>query len=742
MSEVVPLITCGTDGQYRCDDDTLAWLDSIAGPVGVVAVAGKYRTGKSLLLNCICQTEPGDGFSVGSTVQACTKGLWIYRGVLKGAKCSILCVDTEGIDALDADSTHDVKIFTLALLLSSVFLYNSVGALDEAAMQTLGLVTRVVNNVRVECARECSASELAAHMPEFIWLLRDFSLRLVDREGRAQSTDQYFEEALHACSVDKEPVRKAIRETFRKRSLHTLPRPTADDAALQALEYGRMKMQRKFTQGVATLRNRLLEQTLPVRTDQHAMSGGMLASMCRTFAARMNDGGVPVIRDAWSLMESIRHRDAKQRILDAAPGAFKGADSRAALMTEFDAECPGADEMRAELAAALDEMWTRLSKEREQKQLEELEQELAKAYARVSQDPSQLPQALEHLNTAHPLVSSRLVDVWLPELVRSLATQVQDAQSESARSLRDLAEAVERHAQERRRLQEEMKALRQLELAADEVLPSDHASAPAELPENEPAQVVSQELSEAREARESMAKELAAYRERCDGAERDLRAAEDRVADVEAKNATLAEAARHIDAFRSELEASKSLALSRAKAEFEADLRKANDRVDTLSREAQRLSEELRASNTAVQVARSECQRSLEHALSMQASLQDGQERLLLSNRDLLDDSRIRDERHRKAYSELARDNTASEVAKAEVRLLKRTVESLQLENKELKRAKVEFEAAKQELLLAKDEAEHLRSSKREIIAEREEIRALLKETDRKLAVEQAARMS
>ena len=48
-------------------------------PVGVLAVAGKYRTGKSLLLNRILlQTQGDTGFGVGPTINPCTKGLWMW----------------------------------------------------------------------------------------------------------------------------------------------------------------------------------------------------------------------------------------------------------------------------------------------------------------------------------------------------------------------------------------------------------------------------------------------------------------------------------------------------------------------------------------------------------------------------------------------------------------------------------------------------------------------------------------
>ena len=73
----------------------------------------------------------------------------------------VLLIDTEGIDALDANDTHDVRIFTLALLLSNSFLYNSVGAIDETAMQTLSLMTRVTDSVRVSSKHDANMAELA-----------------------------------------------------------------------------------------------------------------------------------------------------------------------------------------------------------------------------------------------------------------------------------------------------------------------------------------------------------------------------------------------------------------------------------------------------------------------------------------------------------------------------------------------------------------------------------------------------
>jgi len=102
------------------------FLSTLEAPVAVVAVAGMYRTGKSYLLNKVILNRQR-GFEVGPTINPCTKGIWIYCVPIEtldaeGNKVNVVVIDTEGLGALDEDSNHDNKIFSLALLASSVFI--------------------------------------------------------------------------------------------------------------------------------------------------------------------------------------------------------------------------------------------------------------------------------------------------------------------------------------------------------------------------------------------------------------------------------------------------------------------------------------------------------------------------------------------------------------------------------------------------------------------------------------------
>jgi len=63
---------------------------------------------------------------------------------------NVVVIDTEGLGALDEDSNHDNKIFSLALLLASTFVYNSMGAIDENCIENLSLIINLTKHVHLK----------------------------------------------------------------------------------------------------------------------------------------------------------------------------------------------------------------------------------------------------------------------------------------------------------------------------------------------------------------------------------------------------------------------------------------------------------------------------------------------------------------------------------------------------------------------------------------------------------------
>jgi hypothetical protein len=92
------------------------------------------------------------GFEVGPSVNPCTKGLWMWGRPIEiitdeKKQVNVVVIDSEGLGALDEDSNHDNKIFSLALLLSSTFVYNSMGAIDESCIESLSLIINLTKHI-------------------------------------------------------------------------------------------------------------------------------------------------------------------------------------------------------------------------------------------------------------------------------------------------------------------------------------------------------------------------------------------------------------------------------------------------------------------------------------------------------------------------------------------------------------------------------------------------------------------
>ena len=151
--------------RFELGDEALEALRAIKGPVGVLSVCGRARQGKSFILNQLAGAAASNdaGFKVGPTVRPCTKGLWIWSAPIpcrtpEGDPYHLVLLDTEGIDAYDQTGQYSTQIFSMAVLLSSLFVYNQMGGIDEAALDRLSLVTEMTKHIRVKSGGEAGAA--------------------------------------------------------------------------------------------------------------------------------------------------------------------------------------------------------------------------------------------------------------------------------------------------------------------------------------------------------------------------------------------------------------------------------------------------------------------------------------------------------------------------------------------------------------------------------------------------------
>ena len=282
--------------------------------IGIISLVGKYRTGKSFLLNrVILNRKENLGFNVAPTIRPCTKGIWIWSDPLiisnvhnQGPFPAYL-IDTEGLGAYDEEINHDSKIFLIAVLISSLFIFNSVGTLDENEISNLSFVLNLSKTIKIKSVSiEDNEEDLAKYFPTLLWLLRDFSLKLEDKNGNVITEKQYLENALRELSgltnsiEEKNRIRNLIRAYFPERDCFVMVRPTENEEDLQNLQnLPDNKFRKEFLEQSKIFKNKVFKKTKPKRLNGKALTGAMLVEFVQNIIDSINAGCIPVIEDSW-----------------------------------------------------------------------------------------------------------------------------------------------------------------------------------------------------------------------------------------------------------------------------------------------------------------------------------------------------------------------------------------------------------------------------------------------------------
>ncbi len=137
VDQPIQLVTIKDDGDFEITVDGINFLSALKNrkvstilltnlQLTIVALTGPYRSGKSFLANLLMNKM--SGFKTGATVNACTKGLWVWgRPIQLESGTNMLIIDSEGLGSVEKDRelNIDMKIFTLCVLLSTTILYNT-----------------------------------------------------------------------------------------------------------------------------------------------------------------------------------------------------------------------------------------------------------------------------------------------------------------------------------------------------------------------------------------------------------------------------------------------------------------------------------------------------------------------------------------------------------------------------------------------------------------------------------------
>uniref|UniRef100_K7CXQ2 Guanylate binding protein 2, interferon-inducible n=1 Tax=Pan troglodytes TaxID=9598 RepID=K7CXQ2_PANTR len=316
-----------TKGQLVVNPEALKILSAITQPVVVVAIVGLYRTGKSYLMNKLAGKK--NGFSLGSTVKSHTKGIWMWCVPHpKKPEHTLVLLDTEGLGDIEkGDNENDSWIFALAILLSSTFVYNSMGTINQQAMDQLYYVTELTHRIRSKSSPDENENEVedsadfVSFFPDFVWTLRDFSLDL-EADGQPLTPDEYLTYSLKlkkGTSQKDETFnlpRLCIRKFFPKKKCFVFDRPVHRRKLAQLEKLQDEELDPEFVQQVADFCSYIFSNS-----KTKTLSGGIqvngprLESLVLTYVNAISSGDLPCMENAVLALAQIENSAAVQKAI-------------------------------------------------------------------------------------------------------------------------------------------------------------------------------------------------------------------------------------------------------------------------------------------------------------------------------------------------------------------------------------------------------------------------------------------
>lgn len=171
-----------------------------------------------------------------------------------------------------------------------------------------------------------------------MWVVRDFTLQLVDQDQEPITSKEYLEKALQnqkgfSEAIDKKNrIRRLLKSFFQERDCQTMIRPLTKEDQLQNLaDIPLEELRPEFVEQVHNLRRKVLNRVKPKQLNSRPLNGEMLYNLALSYAESINAGAVPSIESSWSY---ICKNECQKAMLESL-ATFEGK-----FYNEFSEKCP------------------------------------------------------------------------------------------------------------------------------------------------------------------------------------------------------------------------------------------------------------------------------------------------------------------------------------------------------------------------------------------------------------------
>ena len=290
------------------NEEALKILKDIKENIIVVSIFGKERTGKSYLMNCLLDSDErhtiNQGFKMSSQTNSSSRGICIWNTPITRTNSNekIIFFDSNGIYCENVyEQVSGSKLLALVLLISSLFIYNTMNDITSNSLNNLELLLHLDDSIHIHHNGNREISEVC---PKFIWAVRDFDLnKLSPKNADKMTSDDYMEHCLKerfdgAKKDEINMIKENFVKYFKQRECITFPRPLDEDKDLIILRKAQInELDDDFQKQLRQLKNKIFRLSKIKIINGKILNGPMVAYLISRFVKEINDDNIPDVNN-------------------------------------------------------------------------------------------------------------------------------------------------------------------------------------------------------------------------------------------------------------------------------------------------------------------------------------------------------------------------------------------------------------------------------------------------------------
>ena len=232
------------------------------------------------------------------------------------------------LDFNEDDINHNLKIFLIIIIISSLFIFNSTDNIGENSFLNFNFFLKLIKNIKIKNAlEEENYSEIGEFFPVLLWTLQNSNFKLEDKNGNTITEKQYMEATLQTINGTTESIEEnnriktLIKNYFRERDCFVMmdnSNTSSDEknSSNSNIKNKSKKIFQKNDEEVKKLKNKIIKKTKPKMFYNNYLTGNMLIELIESLLNNINSGGLPILSNSWKyIMKSECSKVLKNLII-------------------------------------------------------------------------------------------------------------------------------------------------------------------------------------------------------------------------------------------------------------------------------------------------------------------------------------------------------------------------------------------------------------------------------------------